>query len=327
MTTFLQSLESRTHEVGCCVCGEWCAEDEIREYDSIVNSKLLVPDEEKAGIELVQGMILDPSCTRATDEGILFSVCDRCNASLERNKLPSRALANDLAFGAVPPELQNLTFAEYAIISPVRICCHLVILKSAAGPGTGQQALRGHVCIFLQDIGAIIRNVLPLRNEDILDMIHVVFVGDVKPTEAQLRRFFNVSKEKVRAAIIYLLEHRTSTIKTFFKHLVHVFGNVKCYYGVVEAQGRGTLHLHFLVWISGHYSIDEMRERLHTDEVFREQMQDYIAANISAEVNKVLGNDEKLTPTLLNRHLPQITLKRTTVPLKRHCPRDHCTVE
>jgi len=158
-------------------------------------------------------------------------------------------------------------------------------------------------------------------------MIHVVFVGDVKPTEAQLRRFFNVSKEKVRAAIIYLLEHRTSTINTFFRHLVHVFGNVKCYYGVVEAQGRGTLHLHFLIWISGHYSIDEMRERLHTDEVFREQMQDYIAANISAEVNKVLGNDEKLTPTLLNRHLPQITLKRTTVPLKRHCPRDHCTVE
>ena len=178
VTTFLQSLESRTHEVGCCVCGEWCAEDEIREYDSIVNSKLLVPNEEKAGIELVQGMILDPSCTRATDEGILFSVCDRCNASLERNKLPSRALANDLAFGAVPPELQNLTFAEYAIISPVRICCHLVILKSAAGPGTGQQALRGRVCIFLQDIGAIIRNVLPLRNEDILDMIHVVFVNE-----------------------------------------------------------------------------------------------------------------------------------------------------
>jgi hypothetical protein len=30
-----------------------------------------------------------------------------------------------------------------------------------------------------------------------------------------------------------------------------LFGLTKAYYGMVETQGRGTLHIHFLIWISG----------------------------------------------------------------------------
>lgn len=30
-----------------------------------------------------------------------------------------------------------------------------------------------------------------------------------------------------------------------------IFGTVKAYYGCVEAQGRGTLHCHMMVWLEG----------------------------------------------------------------------------
>ncbi|KAG1788114.1 uncharacterized protein HD556DRAFT_1434138 [Suillus plorans] len=33
-----------------------------------------------------------------------------------------------------------------------------------------------------------------------------------------------------------------------------VFGHCKAYYGMVEAQGRGTLHCHFLIWVKGNPS-------------------------------------------------------------------------
>ncbi|KJA28681.1 hypothetical protein HYPSUDRAFT_128517, partial [Hypholoma sublateritium FD-334 SS-4] len=38
-----------------------------------------------------------------------------------------------------------------------------------------------------------------------------------------------------------------------------VLGHVSAYYGCVEAQGRGSLHCHMLVWISGALNCDEIR--------------------------------------------------------------------
>lgn len=41
-----------------------------------------------------------------------------------------------------------------------------------------------------------------------------------------------------------------------------ILGRVKAYFGVVEAQGRGTLHLHMLMWLHGAPTSDDMRELL-----------------------------------------------------------------
>ncbi|KAI0059116.1 hypothetical protein BV25DRAFT_1784958, partial [Artomyces pyxidatus] len=45
-----------------------------------------------------------------------------------------------------------------------------------------------------------------------------------------------------------------------------VLGVVKAYYGCVEAQGRGTLHCHMLVWVEGGLNPNEIRDRLLKDE-------------------------------------------------------------
>lgn len=44
-----------------------------------------------------------------------------------------------------------------------------------------------------------------------------------------------------------------------------VFGDVKAYYGCVEAQGRGSLHCHMLVWLDGAPDIEQIRQRLLND--------------------------------------------------------------
>jgi hypothetical protein len=60
-----------------------------------------------------------------------------------------------------------------------------------------------------------------------------------------------------------------------------VFGHVTAYFGVVESQGRGTLHLHLLVWLKHAPSSDEMSTLLKTEE-FRARVVAFIRANIRA---------------------------------------------
>ncbi len=65
-------------------------------------------------------------------------------------------------------------------------------------------------------------------------------------------------------------------MKAFFQHLLAfdprmnnidggVLGRVKGYYGCVEAQGRGTLHCHMLIWLDGSLDPQEIRDRIGRD--------------------------------------------------------------
>jgi hypothetical protein len=70
---------------------------------------------------------------------------------------------------------------------------------------------------------------------------------------------------------------------------VGVLGVVDAYYGVVEAQGRGTLHLHMLLWLRHAPTATEMKELLQQD-AFRDRLKNFIKANIRAHVD---GLDEE----------------------------------
>ncbi|KAJ7469817.1 hypothetical protein B0H11DRAFT_1628482, partial [Mycena galericulata] len=51
-----------------------------------------------------------------------------------------------------------------------------------------------------------------------------------------------------------------------------VFGRVKHYYGVFEAQNRGSLHLHILIWLEGALSPKHIHEKAAADEFFKQQL-------------------------------------------------------
>ncbi len=51
-----------------------------------------------------------------------------------------------------------------------------------------------------------------------------------------------------------------------------LFGKTSTYYGTVEEQGRLTLHLHALLWIQGSLSPQDVRDRMLSDETFRNEL-------------------------------------------------------
>ena len=67
------------------------------------------------------------------------------------------------------------------------------------------------------------------------------------------------------------------------KSKMGVLGRVAAYFGTVESQGRGTLHLHLLIWLKHAPSADEMIELLKTEE-FRGRIVKYIRANLRAYI-------------------------------------------
>lgn len=68
-----------------------------------------------------------------------------------------------------------------------------------------------------------------------------------------------------------------------------ILGYVSGYFGVVEAQGRGSLHVHMLLWLKYAPNADEMLELLGESQ-FREKMVTYIDHNIRAHLD---GFDEE----------------------------------
>ncbi|KAF8204728.1 hypothetical protein BJ912DRAFT_820469, partial [Pholiota molesta] len=65
-----------------------------------------------------------------------------------------------------------------------------------------------------------------------------------------------------------------------------ILGVVKAYYGCVEAQGRGTLHCHMMVWLEGGLNPDEIKAKIieHGDTEFKERLIAFLDDSISNEI-------------------------------------------
>ena len=79
-----------------------------------------------------------------------------------------------------------------------------------------------------------------------------------------------------------------------------IFGMVNGYFGVVEAQGRGSLHVHMLVWLRDAPNADEMLELL-TQPEFRDRIATYIGDIVRTDLE---GFDEHFVErTESERHI------------------------
>lgn len=74
-----------------------------------------------------------------------------------------------------------------------------------------------------------------------------------------------------------------------------ILGMIEAYTGTVEAQGRGTLHLHIVLWLQGAVPSDRMKELLLTEE-FRMRVKSFILANICADLPDMHGTSVLTIP-------------------------------
>ena len=74
-----------------------------------------------------------------------------------------------------------------------------------------------------------------------------------------------------------------------------IFGKVQSYIGTVEAQGRGTLHLHMLLWLKDAPSAAEIKIALKSEK-FRDKLVTFIKGSIRASVGDMSHAQVVATP-------------------------------
>ena len=120
-------------------------------------------------------------------------------------------------------------------------------------------------------------------------------------------------------------------VQMFIKHVLGVdqdhpglYGNTSAYYGTVEQQGRLMLHLHLLLWISGCFTPQELRDKImDVNSDFQKCMVEYLeslcvgqfVSGSKSEVSDKVNDRSKLP----SYHNPTLTLP---VPPVDACGRD-----
>ncbi|QRV95124.1 Helitron helicase-like domain at N-terminus [Ceratobasidium sp. AG-Ba] len=153
---------------------------------------------------------------------------------------------------------------------------------------------------------------LTINPDDLHDPIAQIFAGQEIDMDNFIRtagpnrlsRSQNIAQDPFAAAkffhfTIKLVLEKLFGIKSTKTH-VHsrtgVLGNVKAYFGTVECQGRGTLHLHMLLWLENSPPPRQLKAMLQTSE-FRARVLSYIRANVRSYVSQFTTPEElKATP-------------------------------
>ncbi|KAJ7597966.1 hypothetical protein C8J56DRAFT_771417 [Mycena floridula] len=84
-----------------------------------------------------------------------------------------------------------------------------------------------------------------------------------------------------------------------------VFGRVKHYYGVIEAQNRGSLHLHILIWLEGVLSPLEIQKHCANDVEFKsrlfEWLENVFVHNLPPNTQPIDGSQKEIKRCIMGR--------------------------
>ncbi|KAI0710060.1 hypothetical protein C8Q76DRAFT_594532, partial [Earliella scabrosa] len=75
-----------------------------------------------------------------------------------------------------------------------------------------------------------------------------------------------------------------SAILRYGRKETGLFGHCTAYYGTVEAQARGTLHCHMLLWLAGHPSPQKMRDLMEDSPDFQQRIFQWLESLIKTEL-------------------------------------------
>lgn len=73
------------------------------------------------------------------------------------------------------------------------------------------------------------------------------------------------------------------------------FGKCTSYFGTVEAQGKGTLHCHMLIWLEGHASPQSLRDKMKESDEYRDQVFRWLESVIKCEFPEEMSIEQART--------------------------------
>ncbi|VDC00928.1 unnamed protein product [Peniophora sp. CBMAI 1063] len=184
------------------------------------------------------------------------------------------------------PDAKPTTSGERKLINAMnqlRVMC-----KDVVGSNASRTRMRSKVRAMLKSFGCPTLFVT-LNPTDVLSLqLHVLCGGD--PNQFGQMTDYQRTKQVV--------DHPAETaiwfdriIKSFIKIILRhgsdspgLFGTSEAYFGTVEAQGRGSLHCHMLLWCKGGLSPQDVRDKIQSNPEFRDRMFGWLECIIQCEL-------------------------------------------
>jgi hypothetical protein len=191
----------------CCSCGGFFPSGDTHE----------ISDQD----ERLQGMRLD----RCGYHENSWYFCRLCHTAIGQWRAPKFSALNSVNVTMCqeyPAALEDLTPVEECLIAK----CHPVgtILKLRPGghvSPTNYSAVRGHMIVIPQEPGPLLQ-ILPSPELKLENLIKVFWLGKTPPTNRDLKPFLQVRKDKVLAALRYLVQHN------------HLYHDLTINYGTID---------------------------------------------------------------------------------------------
>lgn len=230
---------------------------------------------------------------------VLFNMMQRQQACWNASLIASRPYFRDVATDLesltskeIEAALMNINKQNFSPLNNSRISSLLKQIKTVGGNVMGsacsRAALRNkiHALIFNQGLPSIFMTVNPA---DIHSRVALYFSG----VDLDLDKILpsKIPSTYERAQII--AAHPVATARFFnvlitsiLKCLVEkgVLGPIKAYFGTVENQGRGSLHLHMLLWIDHDLTPVQLKELVQNEE-FRNGLLNYLEDVIKQDLS------------------------------------------
>lgn len=230
---------------------------------------------------------------------VLFNMMQRQQACWNASLIASRPYFRDVAV-----DLQTLTSKEietaliqiskksFSTINNSRINSLLKQIKTVGGNVMGSACSRAtlrtkiHALIFNQGLPSIFMTINPA---DIHSRIVLYFAGvdldldKILPSEipSTYERAQIVAAHPVTTARFFNV-----LITSILKCMIEkgVLGPIKAYFGTVENQGRGSLHLHILLWIDHNLTPIQLKELVQNQD-FRNGLLSYLEDIIKQDLS------------------------------------------
>jgi hypothetical protein len=189
---------SRFVEAGCAVCGcltpvrELSPLKDFTQYLQVLCRPGVTRQErfsDKDPIKELDGPVLAEGCSQ---------VCVTCEIALVNKKIPKCAMVLHNWVGAVPPQLQDLTYAEKLMIAKVRHNKCVVRVRS------GRVRMSANAIMFSQPILKVY-NKLPPSRKEMQEILAFVYIGSSQPTLEDFERTpLLVRRKKILDALEWL---------------------------------------------------------------------------------------------------------------------------
>lgn len=178
--------------------------------DLYANGNALTPNVHKHGMVILGGMLLHTPSVSYANEYANGPCCVECLESINVNRKPPFALANDLWVGPVPPQLKDLSLVEQLLIARVsRTMYKMDILTAHTEQGNAKFTNKTSMTPLKRSSvrDGVLDRRMPQMLEYVRECLTVSITGPKVFAMAHRPPILLVRRAKVEAALVWLKAH------------------------------------------------------------------------------------------------------------------------